>query len=108
MQVWGEFRPLFLGEFEMLAQFFKRLGYIGAGRILADLQRHADQRLGIDVLRRESIEAVSGDETVPVPPLLVQQRPADHYVLQVTGESMIEDQIADGDSRRTTGPPLVP
>ena len=43
------------------------------------------------------IEAVSGDETVPVPPLLVHDRPADHYVLQVAGDSMIEEGIHDGD-----------
>lgn len=43
------------------------------------------------------IEAVSGDETVPVPPLLVHERPADHYVLQVTGDSMVEEGIHDGD-----------
>lgn len=43
------------------------------------------------------IEAVAGDETVPVPPLLVHDRPADHYVLQVTGDSMVDEGIHDGD-----------
>ena len=43
------------------------------------------------------IEAVSGDETVPVPPLLVHERPADHYVLQVSGDSMVEEGIHVGD-----------
>jgi len=43
------------------------------------------------------IEAVAGDETVPVPPLLVPDRPIDHYVLQVTGDSMVDEGIHDGD-----------
>jgi repressor LexA len=43
------------------------------------------------------IEAVAGDETVPVPPLLVHDRPTDHYVLQVSGDSMVDEGIHDGD-----------
>jgi repressor LexA len=89
-------------------------------RLLADkgyLRRDRHQRRGLELLepagdttRRDldlpffgriaagrPIEAVSGDETVPVPPLLVHDRPADHYVLQVAGDSMIEEGIHDGD-----------
>jgi repressor LexA len=81
------------------------------------LKRERHQRRGLEVLtpaggegRRDlelpffgriaagrPIEAVSGHDTVPVPPLLVHDRPADHYVLQVVGESMIEEGIHDGD-----------
>lgn len=81
------------------------------------LKRDRHQRRGLELVAQEAdlgrrdldlpffgriaagrpIEAVAGDETVPVPPLLVQDRPADHYVLQVVGESMIEEGILDGD-----------
>jgi repressor LexA len=43
------------------------------------------------------IEAVSGSETIPVPQLLFGERPQDHYVLRVAGDSMIEEGIHDGD-----------
>jgi repressor LexA len=89
-------------------------------KLLADkgyLKRERHQRRGLELLaqgadaeRRDldlpfygriaagrPIEAVAGDETVPVPPMLVHDRPADHYVLQVVGESMIEEGIHDGD-----------
>ena len=41
------------------------------------------------------IEAVTTPESVQVPPLLRSERPC--YVLQVKGDSMIEDGIFDGD-----------
>lgn len=89
-------------------------------KLLADkgfLKRERHQRRGLEVLAPEGeerrrdlelpffgriaagrpIEAVTGNDTVPVPPLLVHDRPADHYVLQVVGESMIEEGIHDGD-----------
>ena len=43
------------------------------------------------------IEAVAGDETVPVPSALFGPRADDHYVLAVSGESMIGEGIHDGD-----------
>jgi repressor LexA len=43
------------------------------------------------------IEAVAGDESVPVPSALFGPRADDHYVLSVTGESMIGEGIHDGD-----------
>jgi repressor LexA len=49
------------------------------------------------------IEAVTGSERVTVPAHLISSRtgapgePADHYVLRVVGDSMIEDGIHDGD-----------
>ena len=44
------------------------------------------------------IEALPGDETLGVPSHLVgSRRDGDHYVLRVTGESMIEEGIFDGD-----------
>lgn len=42
------------------------------------------------------IEAVEDHETLPVPAELVRPR-RDHYVLRVSGESMIEEHIRDGD-----------
>jgi repressor LexA len=43
------------------------------------------------------IEALPGREQVSVPQYLFQGASADHYVLRVTGESMIEEGIHDGD-----------
>jgi len=41
------------------------------------------------------IEAVAGSETIAVPDTLVGKR--DSYVLRVKGDSMIDEQIRDGD-----------
>jgi repressor LexA len=43
------------------------------------------------------IEAVVGDETLTVPAALFGARIDEHFVLQVTGESMIGEGIHDGD-----------
>jgi repressor LexA len=43
------------------------------------------------------IEAVSGDETLAVPTALFGARGDEHFVLAVTGESMIGEGIHDGD-----------
>lgn len=43
------------------------------------------------------IESLPGSETLEVPPMLLGERPRDHYVLRVVGESMIEEGIHDGD-----------
>lgn len=58
------------------------------GRVLPFLGRIAAGR---------PIEAVSGDETLTVPPALLGARIDDHYVLRVAGESMIGEGIHDGD-----------
>ena len=50
------------------------LGYVAAGR---------------------PIEAITGNETISVPDTLVGRR--DSYVLRVRGDSMIDEQIRDGD-----------
>jgi repressor LexA len=42
------------------------------------------------------IEAFETNETIAVPDAFVR-RAGDHYVLRVRGDSMIEDQISDGD-----------
>jgi repressor LexA len=42
------------------------------------------------------IEAISGTETLAVPPDMVR-RGRDNYVLKVQGDSMIDEQIRDGD-----------
>lgn len=42
------------------------------------------------------IEAVSGSESIAVPEEFVRRR-GDHYVLKVRGNSMIDEQIRDGD-----------
>jgi repressor LexA len=42
------------------------------------------------------IEAISHDERISVPEELARKR-GDHYVLKVRGNSMIEEQIRDGD-----------
>jgi repressor LexA len=43
------------------------------------------------------IEAIAGDESVTVPKHLLGSAPEDHYVLEVSGDSMIEEGIHDGD-----------
>ena len=43
------------------------------------------------------IEALPGDETLSVPNHLFGGHSSDHYVLRVTGESMIQEGIHDGD-----------
>ena len=44
----------------------------------------------------EPIEAVEVQETLPVPPGMIRDGRR-HYVLRVSGESMIDEQIRDGD-----------
>lgn len=43
------------------------------------------------------IEAISGDETLAVPSVLFGPQAENHFVLRVTGESMIGEGIHDGD-----------
>ncbi len=43
------------------------------------------------------IEALPGNDSLPIPPSLLRGAHGDHYVLQVTGDSMIEEGIHDGD-----------
>jgi repressor LexA len=67
------------------------------------LRRDRHQRRGLELLPSAGvadgrpIEAVSGDETIGVPRLLFGERPQEHYVLRVAGDSMIEEGIHDGD-----------
>jgi repressor LexA len=63
-------------------------GASGTGRELPFLGRIAAGR---------PIEAVVGDETLAVPAALFGARIDEHFVLQVTGESMIGEGIHDGD-----------
>lgn len=43
------------------------------------------------------IESVTGEDSIGVPGHLIQSGVRDHYVLRVTGDSMIEEGIHDGD-----------
>lgn len=81
------------------------------------LRRHWNQKRGVELTEPEPtetpagrelpflgiiaagrpIEAVSGDESVQVPPHLLHGRNGDHYVLRVQGDSMIDEGIHDGD-----------
>ncbi|MFW6039680.1 MAG: transcriptional repressor LexA [Gemmatimonadota bacterium] len=45
----------------------------------------------------EPIEAIEDTETIPVPEDLIGGSSGSHYVLRVRGDSMIEEQIRDGD-----------
>lgn len=45
----------------------------------------------------QPIEALPGEEKLAVPEHLFEGQAPDHYVLRVTGESMIEEGIHDGD-----------
>ena len=48
-----------------------------------------------DVAAGEPIEAIAGQETIAVPEEMLGR--GEHYVLRVNGNSMIEEQIRDGD-----------
>lgn len=80
------------------------------------LRRDWNQKRGVELVDREEraprapevpfhgriaagrpIEAIQGDETLAVPPGLLRGGGTDHFVLQVVGDSMIEDGIQDGD-----------
>ena len=50
---------------------------------------------GLGALGRSPIEAIASNETIAVPEDLVGRR--DTYVLRVRGDSMIDEQIRDGD-----------
>ncbi len=43
------------------------------------------------------IEAIAGEETLTVPPSLLRGAVGEHFVLQVVGDSMIDEGIHDGD-----------
>lgn len=45
----------------------------------------------------QPIEAVAGDETLSVPHHLLGRRRGEHYVLEVVGDSMIDEGIHEGD-----------
>lgn len=45
----------------------------------------------------QPIEALPGQEKLAVPRHLFDGQPADHYVLRVSGESMVQEGIYDGD-----------
>ena len=45
----------------------------------------------------QPIEAISGEERLTVPPSLMRGGTGDHFVLQVVGDSMIDEGIHDGD-----------
>jgi len=49
-----------------------------------------------EVAAGQPIEAIEDAETILVPPDLLRKR-GDNYVLRVVGDSMIEEQIRDGD-----------
>ena len=82
------------------------------------LRRHWNQKRGVELTGRRTtaevssereipflgtiaagrpIEAVSGDDRVPVPPHLLSGPQGDHFVLTVSGDSMIDEGIHDGD-----------
>jgi repressor LexA len=49
-----------------------------------------------EVAAGQPIEAISGSESILVPPDLLRKR-GENYVLRVVGDSMIDEQIRDGD-----------
>jgi repressor LexA len=75
-RAWNRSRALELvpTQIEVRAVELPLLGYVAAGT---------------------PIEAISGTETIVVPEDMIGR--GDHYVLRVRGESMIEEQIRDGD-----------
>ncbi len=80
------------------------------------LKRDRHQRRGMEIVEAEPsersnvelpflgqiaagkpIEAVAREELITVPPMLAGDSPEKHYVLRVSGESMIDEGIHDGD-----------
>lgn len=82
----------------------ERKGYIAKryrGRRAVQLMPHDDEpAITLPVLGTvaagEPIEAVETQDSLPVPPSMIRGQ-RDHYVLRVAGESMIDEQIRDGD-----------
>ena len=65
---------------------------------------HSDVRVGAvdlpllgEVAAGEPIEAIEDTETISVPDDMVPSGARGHYVLRVRGDSMIDEQIRDGD-----------
>lgn len=117
----------------------ERFGYSSFGTVYKHLRllqekgyvrRDWNQKRGIELLRRvpggqpppeleipfygliaagKPIEALPGDEKLGVPQHLLGRNPAEHYVLKVVGDSMIQEGIHDGDfvivSRREEAEP---
>lgn len=117
----------------------KRFGYSSYGTVHKHLKlleqkgylrRHWNQKRGVELADGSSpreavgerelpfygiiaagrpVEAVAGNEVVSVPDHLLGGRSGDHYVLQVVGDSMIDEGIHDGDlvvvSRRDSATP---
>lgn len=57
----------------------------------------AELRLAGTVAAGEPIEAIEEREHLSVPEDMIAGSPAEHYVLRVRGDSMIDEQIRDGD-----------
>lgn len=82
----------------------ERKGYIAKrymGRRAVRLLPHDDEpAMTLPVLGTvaagEPIEAIETQDSLPVPPSMIRGQ-RDHYVLRVAGESMIDEQIRDGD-----------
>jgi repressor LexA len=97
-------------QFASLNAVFKHLealssrGYLHRDSNRArSIQLSADNIAGVQnlplfgyVAAGRPIEAISGQETLPIPEYFLSHR-GDCYVLQVKGESMIEEHIQDGD-----------
>lgn len=81
----------------------ERKGYIAKryrGRRAVELLPRDEPAIALPVLGTvaagEPIEAVETQDSLPVPPAMIRGQ-RDHYVLRVAGESMIDEQIRDGD-----------
>jgi repressor LexA len=97
-------------QFASLNAVFKHLealesrGYLHRDSNRArSIQLATEEPVGLQILplygyvaAGQPIEAVSSPETLQVPDLLLPRR-GNYFVLQVQGESMIEEQIRDGD-----------
>ena len=91
-------------QFASLNAVFKHLEALeGRGYLHRDSNRASDEPAGIQTLplfgyvaAGQPIEAVSSPETLQVPDAFLPRR-GNYFVLQVQGESMIEEQIRDGD-----------
>ena len=82
--------------------YFRHFFYdMGGGDFLGffqveDVGEKEDYQTAVSVAAGLPIEAVQDNETLAVPPDMVRRR-KDNYVLRVEGNSMIEEQIRDGD-----------
>jgi repressor LexA len=74
----------------------QRRGVSLAGEAASERRQRRVPFLGL-IAAGHPIETIPGHEALPVPDHLLGGPPSEHYVLRVTGQSMVDEGIFDGD-----------